>query len=145
LPIQNFSLGHDVTVTIYDNNTNSLVSFPAQTGWQANPIYKNLKSSPLNSFPIYAEVPDGWRGSFDFDRTNNTIDVYFANFEAAYWAGGNPLDGSITETIQEDDGTVTQFVYVGVSMRLANSGQWRSGEKVSQRIDWSCSTRQRIL
>lgn len=145
MPINDFTLGHDVTVTIFDNNTRQLVRFPAQTGWQANPIYKNLKSSPLNAPPIFAEVPDGWRGSFDFDRTDNTIDVYFANFEAAYYAGGNPLNGSITETIQEDDGLVTQFTYVSVSMRLANSGQWRASEKVAQRIDWSCSTRIRVL
>jgi len=145
MPVNNFSLGHDVQVTIYDASTQSIVQFPAQTGWQANPIYKNLKSGPLNGPPIFAEVPDGWRGSFDFDRTNNSIDIYFANFEAAYYNGGNPLDGSITETIQEADGTTTQFVYEGVSMRLANSGQWRASEKVTQRIDWSASQRKQVL
>lgn len=145
MPINNFSLGHDVQVTIYDSTSQSIVQFPAQTGWQATPIFKSLKSGPLNGAPIFAEVPDGWRGSFNFDRTNNSIDIYFANFEKTYYNGGNPLDGSITETIEEADGSTTQFVYVGVSMRLASPGSWRASEKVSQRIDWSASTRKQVL
>lgn len=134
-----------MTVTIYDAASNSIVDFPARTGFSAEPIYKNINSEPLNGPPIFAEAPNGWKGTFDFDRTDPKIDIYFANFEAAYWAGGNPLDGSITQTIVEKDGSVTQFVYTGVAMKLTQAGQWKAAEKVTMRVEWMASTRNRVL
>lgn len=145
MPVNNFSIGHDVTVTIFDVNSNSLVAFPAKTGFSAEPIFKNLVSNPINGPPIFAEVPDGWKGTFDFDRTDPSIDIYFANFENTYYAGGNPLDGTITQIIQEKStGSTTQFLFLGVAMKLSQSGIWRASEKVSQRIEWMASTRKRI-
>jgi hypothetical protein len=139
------SIGHDVTVTIFDTTTQSIVSFPARTGFSAEPITKQINSEPLNGEPIFAEAPNGWKGQLDFDRTDPSIDIYFDNFEAAYWNGGNPLSGTITQTIQEKDGSVTQFVFTGVAMKLAQAGQWKSAEKVSQKVDWSAGRRKRVL
>ena len=99
----------------------------------------------MNGEPIFAEAPNGWKGQLDFDRTDPSIDIYFDNFETAYWSGGNPLSGTITQTIQEKDGSVTQFVFTGVAMKLSQAGQWKAAEKVSQKIDWSAGRRRRVL
>lgn len=121
------------------------MSFPARTGFSAEPITKTINSEPLNGPPIFAEAPNGWKGTLDFDRTDNTIDIYFANYEATYYAGGNPVSGTITQTIQEKNGTVTQFVFTGVAMKLAQAGKWKAAEKVAMQIDWNASTRTQIL
>lgn len=99
----------------------------------------------MNAPPLFAEAPNGWKGTFDFDRTSQAIDIYFANFEADYYAGGNPVNGTITQTIAEADGSVTQFLFEGVAMKISQSGMWKAAEKVSQRIEWNASTRVRIL
>lgn len=150
MPVNNLSIGHDVTVTIFDTATNSVVSFPARTGFSAEPITKTVNSEPLNGPPIFAEAPNGWKGTFDFDRTDNSIDVYFANYEATYYAGGNPLNGTITQTIQEKGangapGPVTQFSFTGVAMKLAQAGDWKAAEKVKMRIDWMASQRSQVI
>ena len=145
MPINNLSIGHDVTVTIFDSASQSVVNFPARTGFTAEPITKTINSEPLNGPPLFAEAPNGWHGSFDFDRTDPSIDIYFANYEATYYAGGNPLSGTVTQTIQEKNGTVTQFVFTGVAMKLSQAGMWKSAEKVSMKIDWTASTRTQVL
>ena len=139
------SIGHDVTVTIFDVTSNSIVSFPARTGFSAEPITKTINSEPLNGPPQFAEVPNGWRGTLDFDRTDNSIDVYFANYETTYYAGANPLSGTITQTIQEKNGSVTQYQFTGVAMKLAQAGMWKAAEKVAMRVDWNASQRIQVL
>lgn len=145
MPVNNLSIGHDVTVTIFDTTTQSVVSFPARTGFSAEPITKTINSEPLNGPPLFAEAPNGWRGTLDFDRTDPSIDIYFANYETAYYNGNNPVNGTITQTIQEKDGSVTQFEFTGVAMKLAQAGMWKAAEKVAMRIDWNASQRERIL
>ena len=145
MPINNLSIGHDVTVTIFDTATQSIVSFPARTGFSAEAITKTINSEPLNGPPLFAEAPNGWKGTFDFDRTDPSIDIYFANYEATYYAGGNPINGTITQTIQEKNGSVTQFVFTGVAMKVSQSGMWKAAEKVAQKIDWNASTRTQVL
>jgi hypothetical protein len=150
VPVNNLSIGHDVSVTIFDATTQQIVAFPARTGFSAEPITKTINSEPLNGPPQFAEAPNGWKGTLDFDRTDPSIDIYFANYEAQYYNGGNPLSGTITQTIQEKGvngapGIVTQFVFTGVAMKLSQAGQWKAAEKVPQKIDWMASTRTRVL
>jgi len=150
VPVNNLSIGHDVTVTIFDTATQSIVSFPARTGFSAEPITKTINSEPLNGPPLFGEAPNGWKGTLDFDRTDPTIDIYFANYEANYYAGGNPIAGTITEIIQEKGvngavGPITQFVFTGVAMKLSQAGSWKAAEKVPQKIDWMASTRTQVL
>ena len=121
------------------------MSFPARTGFSAEPITKQINSEPLNGPPIFGEAPNGWKGTLDFDRTDPSIDIYFSNYEALYYAGGNPIAGTITQTIQEKTGAVTQFVFTGVTMKLAQAGMWKAAEKVALKIEWVASTRVQVL
>ena len=141
MPLNNLSIGHDVTVTIYDNNGTGVLTFPAATGFEADPIFKQIDSTPLNNYPIFAEAPAGWKGTIEYDRTNPTIDAYFAQLEANYYNNINILDGTITETIQESGGGVTQFTFKGVALKLEKGGKWKANEKVPMTIAWMCSTR----
>lgn len=145
MPSNNLSLGHDVSVDIYDGASGKVITFPARTMFSADPITKQINSEPLNGPPIFAEAPNGWKGTLEFDRTDSTIDAYFAANEALYFAGGNPLSGSITQTIQEKDGSVTQWRFTGVAMKLDTSGNWKSAEKVTIKVSWSASTRVRVV
>ena len=145
MPTNNLSIGHDVAVDIFDSATNKILTFPAQTNFKADPITKQINSEPLNGPPIFAEAPNGWKGHLEFDRTDSTIDDYFASFEASYWAGGNPLAGSITQTIQEKDGSITQYNFTGVAMKLTDGGNWKAAEKVTIKIEWTASTRVKVL
>lgn len=145
MPVNNLSIGHDVTVTFFDGTTQLIVAWPARTGFSAEPITKTINSEPLNGPPLFAEAPNGWHGTMDFDRTDSTIDDYFAKNEALYFAGGNPITGTITQTIQEKNGSVTQYVFNGVAIKPSQMGAWKAAEKVAIRVDWSASNRVKVL
>lgn len=145
MPNNSFSIGHDVAVDVFDNVTGRMVTFPAITGFSAEPNTKQISSEPLNGPPLYAENPNGWKGTLDFDRTDATVDVWFASREAKYYAGQSLFNVTITETIRESNGTVTQFRFPNCALKLAQAGQWKASDKVSLRIDWAGSTRTQVL
>jgi hypothetical protein len=140
-----FSIGHDVSLDIVDIVTGKQVVFPLVTGFAPDPITKQITSEPLNGPPLFAENPNGWKGTIDFDRTDSSIDIWFANREAAYYRGVSQFNVTITQTIQEKDGSVTQFRYPNVALKLADAGKWKASDKVSMRIDWMASTRIQVL
>ena len=141
MPNNNFSIGHDISIDIYDSEINAMVTFPPVTGFSAEPITKQITSEPLNGPPLFAENPNGWKGTIDFDRIGSTVGKWFADREAKYFNGRNLFNVTITETIKEKDYSITQYRYTGVALKLAEAGKWKATDKVSQRIDWVASTR----
>ena len=140
-----FSIGHDISVDIFDIVSGKQVIFPLITGFSAEPQTKQISSEPLNGPPLYAENPNGWRGTIDFDRTDNSIDLWFAGREAAYFKGQSIYNCTVTQTIQEKDGSVTQFRYPNVALKYSQAGAWKASDKVSLRLDWMGSTRIQVL
>jgi len=145
VPVDNFTIGHDISVDIYDASTGNVVTFPAMTSFDRQPIFKQINSEPLNGYPIFAEAPNGWKGSIEFDRTDPTIDNYFAAQEASYFNGGNPLTASITETIQEKDGSVSQYRYPGAALKPDDMGRAVSATKMTIKMSWMASTRLQVV
>ena len=145
MSVNGFSIGHDLSVDIVDIVTGKQVVFPLITGFSAEPQTKQISSEPLNGPPLYAENPNGWRGTIDFDRTDNSIDIFFAGREAAYFKGVSLFNVTITETIQEKDGTTTQFRFPNCALKYSQAGQWKASDKVSLRLDWMGSTRIQVL
>jgi hypothetical protein len=51
---------------------------------------------------------------------------------------------TITETITEASGSVTQWRYNGVALKYAEAGSWKGDAKVSQRISFRCTARVQV-
>ena len=145
MPNNTLSLGHDVTIDIFDIASGKHIIFPNGTGFHAQPKYKTVTSTPLNGDPLQADNPDGWHGSLEFDRVDNSIDVWFADREARYWRNQSLFNVSFIQTIQEADGSVSQMRFPNASMKLSDPGSWKSSEKVTIKVDWEASTRERIV
>lgn len=145
MAVNGFSIGHDVSIDIYDAVTGKQVVFPLITGFSPEPQTKQISSEPLNGPPLFAENPNGWRGTIDFDRTDPSIDLWFAGREAAYFKGQSIFNVTITQTIQEKDGTVTQFRFPNVALKPSQMGQWKAADKVSIRLDFMASTRVQVV
>lgn len=145
MPLAGFTVGHDVSVDIYDATTGQIVSFPPPTGFEAEQITKQLTSEPLNGYPLFGENPMGWKGTLEFDRYDPSIDNYFASLEALFYSGGNIVSVSITQTIAERTGALSQYRFTGVALKLTSSGKFKSGDKVPVKIDWIASTRLKVV
>lgn len=142
MPLNGYTLGKDAAFTVV--TPSGLLTLNGLTGFDSEPVYEDLKSKPLNGPPNHAAIPAGHKGNFKIDRSDATIDSYFAAFEAAYFAGQNQQPGTILETIQEADGSVSQWRYGGVILKLTKGGNFEADKKVEQTIEFFASTKVRV-
>jgi hypothetical protein len=87
---------------------------------------------------------DGWTGGFDLERQDSTVDDYFAQLEANYYAGLNEAPVSITETITEVSGAVTQYRYLGVLLKLDDAGDKAGDSTIKQKLSFMASRRVKV-
>lgn len=141
MPLNSLSVGRDTTVNLFDPNAGGVVTIKNITQFEAKPVNISLKSKGMNGIVIQATEPDGWTGSFAIDRYGANVDRLFALLENNYYSGLNIQSQTITQTIQEADGTISQYRYIGVALVYTEAGQWANGKQVSQKVDWHASKR----
>jgi len=145
-PTASFNVGHDVTINVMDPTTGLPISFGNITDFDSQQMTKELESAPLGGVPLFAEIPNGWSGNFTVDRANSAADDLFARLEKLYWTLGSTVAyGSISEYFYERGGTVTQFVYTNVVFKMNNSGSKKSQDKISMKINFRASTRNKVV
>jgi hypothetical protein len=143
MPYANFSLGKDVVLDVI--TPSGVLQLPATTtGFESKPVYKREKSSPLNGINLEVPIPAGWEGSITLDRQNSAIDDFFAQQEAGYYAGQNVLQATITETISEASGAISQYRYTNVALRFDEAGKKTGDSKIQQTIGFFASQRIKV-
>jgi len=75
---------------------------------------------------------------------NPIVDNYFATLESQYYAGANQLPGTIYETISEPDGSLTQWRYTGVVLKLEKAGEFSGDKKVEQSVSFMASQKVKV-
>ncbi len=133
-----FNFGKDAVFTIV--GPSGVVNYPVTQGDYKQET-KRIESRPLNSPPIFAEIPDGWSGSFAFDRVGRALDDLFANMEQNYWGSGQLFNFSVTETIQEVDGSISQYRFQNMAVKLESGGIFKGDQKVEMKLQFRCSRR----
>lgn len=146
MTINNFSTGRDVTLTVTLPSGGGTLSFPssAVTDFSADPVLKEIDSKGIDGNSRFGYIPGGWKGTIKMDRLNHTVDDYWAQLEAAYYSGTAIQAATITEIIQEQDGTTTQWQYDGVVLKLEKAGDWNADKKVEQDIAFMASHKTKI-
>lgn len=139
MPMNNFSVGRDIILAI--TTATGTLSTHNVTKFSSKPEYKKSKVNPLDGRIIHQRFPDGWTGTLEIERADSSIDDYFAADEAGYYAGNNSSPCSITEIIQEPDGSVSEYQYTGVVLSLTNAGDWSSDTTVKQTLSFDAARR----
>ena len=142
MPINGYSAGRDVTTTIVTSS--GPVKFSQITGFHSKPSYATGKIKKINGKTDHWRFPDGWDGGFDLERADSAADDYFAQVEADYEAGINELPGTITETITEVDGSVSQYRYNGVLLSLDDAGNKTGNGTIQMKISFVSSGRVKV-
>ena len=145
MPVAGFSVGHDVTVTVVNPLTGAIITFGNITDFDSQEDTKAVESTPLSAPPAFGEIPHGWKLAFTIDRVDPTVDDFFAALEQAYWSGLNIPGSTGPEYIQEKNGTVTQYTYVGVAFKLDTAGSKRSQDKVTIKVAARASQRIKVV
>ena len=142
MPVDSFSVGRDVTLTIVTSS--GPLDLNLITSFNARPDYTDLKIKGIDGVTRHVRFPDGWQGTFDIEREDSTLDDYFAGLEANYYAGVNEQPGTLTETITEVDGTISQYRFVKVLLKLDDAGTWAGDQTVKQKLSFVASQRVKV-
>lgn len=140
MPINGFTVGRDVTLTVTTDS--GPLDLNLITNFRSKPEQTEQKTKGIDGVTRHVRFPDGWSGSFDISRTDSTVDDYFAQLEANYYAGINEQPGTITETITEVSGAVSQYRYTGVLLKLDDAGEFAGDKVVTQKLSFVASRRE---
>jgi hypothetical protein len=134
MPINNFSVGRDISLVIVTNN--GPIQFNLMTEFKSKQDSTRTRIKGMDGKTRYVRFFDGWSGSFMVERRDNVVYNYFAQLEAAYYAGVNEQAASITNIIQEPTGSISIYRWFGVLLDLDDAGTWAGDATVKQSISW---------
>ena len=137
-----FNTGRDVSIDVA--GPNGIITLSLIIDFQSRQMVTKLKSAGLDGKTKYYNVPDGWSGSISIDRANTALDDLISAYETAYYQGQSFVTGTITETIQEVNGTISQFRFDGCVFECPDAGNWRKDSNVTVKLDFEASSRTRI-
>ena len=139
MPVNSYSVGRDLTFTLV--GPYGVVTLAGVTDYAAKPMFTDLKHKGLDGVVRHGQIPDGWELSIKLDRQDPTLDRLFARLEADYYAGVNISGGTVNEVITEKDGSVSQYRYEGVVLKLDGAGDYKGDSFVSLGLTGSASRR----
>lgn len=142
MPNNGFSVGRDQSLDII--GPQGPIRLSLLTSFKAKQDINEQKIKGLDGITRHVRFPDGWSGTFMVERQGSEIDDYFAQIEANYYAGQNEQSCTITETITEVSGAVSQYRYVGVLLKLDDSGEWKGDSTVKMTISFVASRRMKV-
>ena len=143
MPQSGISVGSDFRFDVI--TAAGLLTLPTLLDFDKKPTEVQQKVTPLNGPPIPLTFPNGWEGSFSVARQDSTLDDYFAALEAAQYAGANIAGGSIHETIQEVNGTLSQYMYTNVQLHFTDAGNAKATSDVMQKVSFTAAARIKVL
>jgi len=142
MPQNGFTVGRDVSLNVVTPQGN--LSLNLITSFSAKPDVTDQKIKGLDGITRHVRFPDGWTGGFSLERQDSTLDDYWAQVEANFYAGTNETPCTITETITEASGAVTQYRYVGVLLMLSDPGSFAGDATVKQSLSFSAQRRLKV-
>jgi hypothetical protein len=105
---------------------------------------KSVESHGIDGICRYVEIPGGYEGTVEIDRAGPQLDQAIAYLESLYYAGKPVPYSTITETISELNGSITIWRFVNVAIKAEDLGSWKGDSKVTQKLGWKASLRQRV-
>lgn len=142
MPVNGFSVGRDISLDII--SPSGALRFSQIVGFNAKPSIVDQKIKGIDGITRHLRFPDGWSGNLDIERRNNSVDDYFAQQEANYYAGLNENPCTITETIREVDGSISQYRYLGVLLKLESPGDWKGDKSVPVKVSFMAERKVKI-
>src|SRR6185437_9623914 len=143
MPQSGLNIGSDARFDII--TATGPLTLPTLLNFKSKKLNQKLTVKPLNGLPIHLNFQEnGWEGSFDVSREDSTIDDYFANYEAAYYAGQCLPPGTIQLTVTEVDGWISTYQFQGVVLYFDDAGDYEAEKNVIQKVSFAASTRVKL-
>lgn len=142
MPINGISVGKDVTITL--NNNSGFITTCRIKMFSSKQKTSDRETASLDGINRHVVIPMGWEGDIEMERTSNVIDDYIVGIEDSYYSGQNIPTITITETITEASGAVSQYQYQGVVLRYQDAGNWKADEYITLKLNFSAQKREKL-
>jgi len=143
MAINSLSVGRDMTINIH--TPSGEINLDTVTSFRANSDTDNRTSVSINGNVLPVPLPMGVSGSFDLDRTSPALEEYWQSFEDQYYKGENILSSTITVTVNEANGSVSQYILTGIMFDNPTYGTWSGDNIVAQTISFRGSRIEKIV
>ena len=144
MSISGYTIGQDVKLTFIIPNFGE-VELSELVSFNATPTNTTKTVQPMNGNPKHLVFQEGWSGTIEGERNNDSIDALWARLEAAYFAGEDILGGTISQTIIENDGKLSRYLYEDVQFRLEDAGTYRGNDTVMWRMSFEASRKLKVI
>lgn len=132
MAINGLSVGRSWTANIFTQFGEFVI--PTVISFNVHSNTETPVSTAVDGHIRYVSIPHGFSGTLQADRQNNAIEEYWLSYEKAYYDGLNLLPSTITQTIQEADGSITQLYAYGVMFHNPDFGNWMGTDIIKQSI-----------
>ncbi len=140
MPQSGYNLGRDYAIDI--NTSYGVIRIPQIISFDAKPNIKRINITKLSGETDELLIPDNWNITIVAARQGPVLDDFWAQYEADYYAGNAQSTGTITETVNEPDGSISIWRYQTVQYHLSDPGAKSGDKEVSQTL--TCTARRRI-
>lgn len=128
------SAGRDLTVNLMSPINGAVVSIPNLQSFQYQQETTAINRQRMDGATLNSEIPKGWQGSIEFDRSGAEIDALFAQIQSLYLNSGTLNSTTLYLYVTETGGAQTTLQFDNVSIKLADGGTYKSDAVVTQRI-----------
>jgi hypothetical protein len=143
MPLDGLTSGIDTKLTFTDaNGVEQFALLESFNSKEDAPIETQIQIDGQVRHPKFHQ---GWSGSFMLQRNSAFQDTFFALQEAAYYQGLDQIPATITQTIQENDGSVSQWQYTQVVMSFDDAGTYSGTDIVKQRVSFNAARRLQLV
>jgi len=143
MPLDGLTSGIDHKITITD--INGVQQFSIIEDFSAKEDAPISTQIAMDGQVRHPKFHQGWSGSFTLQRNTPFTDTYFALQEASYYLGADQIPATITETITENDGTVSQWQYSQVVLVFDDAGTFSGTDIVKQRVSFMAARRFKLV
>lgn len=134
-----FNIGRDITVVV--KTQFGTLTIPNLMGFDAKQMTAEISVDRLDGTQLFAALPKGWNITIECERGSADVDNYFAQLEAAWYAGTSYEGAQVYTTITEPDGSTTAWLFDNVAFTLGEAGNWKGDASVKQTISGKANRR----
>lgn len=142
MPQNGFSVGRDLSLDFVTASGPMSIGLITKFTRKQDTTEKKVKG--IDGVTRHVRFFDGWSGSIEITRQDATLDNYFTQLEADYYTGVSEQACTITETISETNGSISQYRYLGVLLKFDDAGDSSGDDTVSQKLSFLASRRIKV-
>lgn len=143
MPQNGYSIGRDITLNV--TTADGPLPITGITSFKSKQETTEETVKQIDGTVDRLRFIEGWTGTFMVERKDATIDQYFCQIEADYFAGVQEGEVTITETITEVNGSISQFRYRKVLLKLDDAGAWEGDKSVKRTVSFVASRKIQLV